>query len=147
VLNVPLLLDKEEGVSDEQQGSRGRRRFKRDSVLPDRAFRPLRITLYYDPVSIDPLPVSKQIYINVSSKLHEALAHRYIFSHRCCLKRLVFGKRRYLFGPRLLQYGLAGKSNTLQGKSSRAHTINNFIQEVQVQPLLLRSSRGAPVLC
>lgn len=68
VLNVPLLLEKEEGASDKHQGSRGRRRFKRDSVLPDRPFRPLRITLYYDPVSIDPLPVSKQSYINVGSQ-------------------------------------------------------------------------------
>jgi len=69
VLNVPLLLDKEEEVLNKQQGTsrRRRRRSKRDSVLPDRPFRPLRITLYYDPVSIDPLPVSKQVYINVSS--------------------------------------------------------------------------------
>uniref|UniRef100_A0A915CUQ0 Leishmanolysin-like peptidase n=1 Tax=Ditylenchus dipsaci TaxID=166011 RepID=A0A915CUQ0_9BILA len=34
------------------------------TLLLDREFRPLRIFLYYDPVSIEPLDVDKQIFIN-----------------------------------------------------------------------------------
>ena len=68
-MNVPLLSnDPQEVDGEEESGERvqSSRRFKRDSVL-EREFRPLRISLYFDPASIDPLPVAKQIFINVRS--------------------------------------------------------------------------------
>lgn len=84
VLQVPLVVSTEEAESEDpwtvssphhhsnkHPVHRHRRRFKRDFV-GNRKFEPLRISLYFDPESIAPLPVSKQVYIN-SSLLPQAI--------------------------------------------------------------------------
>uniref|UniRef100_A0A1I8B1Z4 Uncharacterized protein n=1 Tax=Meloidogyne hapla TaxID=6305 RepID=A0A1I8B1Z4_MELHA len=45
-----------------------KKRFRRDMAM-GREFRPLRIKLYFDPVSISPLSPEKQFYINASQIL------------------------------------------------------------------------------
>ncbi|KAH7693184.1 Protein Y43F4A.1 a, partial [Aphelenchoides avenae] len=59
ILNVPLSRSDKRG------------RFTRD-VTRNRDYKSLRIFLYFDPESIDPLPVSKQVFIN-SSLLPQAI--------------------------------------------------------------------------
>ncbi|KAI1724691.1 leishmanolysin domain-containing protein [Ditylenchus destructor] len=81
ILNVPLALNDDEAPSNnymERETSsqhkhkrRAHARFKRDSVL-GREFQPLRIYLYYDPTSIEPLDIDKQLFIN-SSLLPQAV--------------------------------------------------------------------------
>uniref|UniRef100_A0A915CUM6 Leishmanolysin-like peptidase n=1 Tax=Ditylenchus dipsaci TaxID=166011 RepID=A0A915CUM6_9BILA len=64
-LNVPLSLYHHDADEDQQKEAKEIDQVRRDFVA-DREFRPLRIFLYYDPVSIEPLDVDKQIFINSS---------------------------------------------------------------------------------